>query len=74
MHIGNKPADTEGCILVGTTSQDNYVGGSTQAYQKLQDFVFGPGFTREQIRKAAPKFGLIQFTFVDAQPGISGHV
>lgn len=74
MHIGNKPADTEGCILVGTTQGENYVGTSTQAYQKLQDFVFGPGFTRQQIRDAKPKFGTVNFTFVDQTPGISGHV
>lgn len=73
MHIGNKPSHTEGCILVGTSSQDNFVGGSEQAYQKLQDFVFGPGFTRKQIRDAKPKFGTIQFTFVDQTPGISGY-
>jgi hypothetical protein len=73
MHIGNDPSDTEGCILVGTTAQDNFVGVSLLAYQKLQDFVFGPGFTRQQIREAAPKHGAIQFMFVDAQPGISGH-
>lgn len=74
VHIGNKPEHTEGCILVGTTYSENYVGASTQAYQKLQDHIFGAGFTRKQIRDAKPKFGTINVTFVDKTPGISGRV
>lgn len=73
MHIGNKPSHTEGCVLVGTSYTTDYVGDSTSAYQKLQDFVFGAGFTRADIRKAKPKFGTVQFTFTDKTPGISGR-
>ena len=74
IHIGNKPEHTEGCVLVGTTYSQDFVGGSTDAYQKLQDFIFGPGFTRQQIRDAAPKHGTIQVTFVDKTPGLTGRV
>lgn len=74
MHIGNKPSHTEGCILVGQSHSTDFVGASTKAYQQIQDFVFGAGFTRQQIRKAAPKHGAINFTFVDKEPGLTGHV
>ena len=74
IHIGNYPGDTEGCVLVGTTYSENMVGNSTAAYQKLQDFVFGAGFTRAEIRKAKPEFGNITVKFVDKTPGISGRV
>lgn len=74
IHIGNKPSHTEGCVLVGTSYSENMVGNSTVAYQKLQDFVFGPGFTRAEIRKAKPEFGQITVKFVDKTPGISGSV
>jgi peptidoglycan hydrolase-like protein with peptidoglycan-binding domain len=73
MHIGNKPSHTEGCILVGQSHSTDFVSNSTQAYQQVQDFVFGAGFTRQQIRKAAPKHGPINFTFADKEPGISGY-
>jgi len=73
MHIGNKPSHTEGCILVGKTHSQDFVGSSTDAYQQVQDFVFGPGFTRQQIREAKPQHGIINFTFVDRAPGISGY-
>lgn len=73
IHIGNQPSHTEGCILVGNSYSENFVGDSTNAYQKLQDFVFGSGFSREQIRKAAPKHGTINVTFADQTPGISGY-
>ena len=73
MHIGNKPSHTEGCILVGQTQSTDFVGNSTQAYQQVQDLVFGAGFTQLQIRKAAPKHGTINFTFVDKEPGLTGH-
>jgi peptidoglycan hydrolase-like protein with peptidoglycan-binding domain len=62
-HIGNDPGDTEGCILLGTTYSADYVGNSTAAYQLLQDAVFGPGFTRQQIRDAKPAHGKITAEF-----------
>ena len=74
IHIGNKPSHTEGCILVGTSYSENMVGSSTAAYQKLQDFVFGAGFTRKQIRDAKPEFGNITVKFVDKTPGVSGSL
>ena len=74
IHIGNKPSHTEGCILVGTSYSENFVSNSTVAYQKLQDFVFGAGFTRADIRKAKPEFGNISVKFVDQTPGISGRI
>ena len=32
IHVGNKPEDTQGCILIGRTEDDNYVGESKLAY------------------------------------------
>ncbi len=63
-HIGNDPGDTEGCILLGTSYSTDFVGNSTAAYQLLQDAVFGPGFTRQQIRDAKPLHGKISAEFV----------
>lgn len=41
IHLGNKPEDTEGCILVGQTKAPDFVGGSRAAFaplfEKLQD-------------------------------------
>jgi len=37
IHSGNTAADTEGCILVGTTSARNQVLNSRIAFQKLFD-------------------------------------
>ena len=34
-HRGNKPSHTQGCILVGMTSQHNFVGNSTLALDLL---------------------------------------
>ena len=64
-HIGNDPGDTEGCILLGTSFSTDFVGNSTAAYQVLQDAVFGPGFTRQQIRDAKPAHGQITAEFID---------
>ena len=38
IHKGNKPEDTEGCLLVGTTNvseTDDWIGGSKIAYDRL---------------------------------------
>ncbi len=34
-HIGNDDDDTAGCLLVGKTSQDNFIGSSTTAYKEI---------------------------------------
>ena len=35
IHAGNTNHDTEGCILVGQTRGDNYIGQSRKAFAKL---------------------------------------
>jgi hypothetical protein len=35
IHPGNKPEDTEGCILLGQTKEADWVGSSRVAYQEL---------------------------------------
>jgi len=34
-HIGNDDDDTAGCLLLGKTSQDNFIGRSTDAYKEV---------------------------------------
>ena len=34
-HVGNSDEDTAGCLLVGKTSQDNFIGSSTAAYKSI---------------------------------------
>lgn len=35
IHPGNYPHDTEGCLLVGKTKEENFVGNSRQAWHEL---------------------------------------
>jgi len=35
IHPGNKAADTEGCILLGETKAENFIGASKAAYSKF---------------------------------------
>jgi len=35
IHPGNKAADTEGCILLGETKAENFIGSSKAAYSKF---------------------------------------
>lgn len=35
IHPGNKPEDTEGCILLGQTKVTDWIGGSRAAYEEL---------------------------------------
>lgn len=35
IHSGNSNHDTEGCILVGTTRSEDFIGGSRLAFEKL---------------------------------------
>lgn len=37
IHSGNRPEDTEGCILVGRTKTEDFVGESRLAFQPLFD-------------------------------------
>lgn len=37
IHSGNRPEDTEGCILVGRTKNEDFVGKSRLAFQPLFD-------------------------------------
>ena len=45
VHIGNKSSDTRGCILVGMTSKQNFVGNSTLAMDLLMKEILNLGGT-----------------------------
>ena len=34
-HIGNTDENTAGCLLVGESAKDGFIGGSTDAYKKM---------------------------------------
>jgi len=35
IHVGNYPSDTLGCLLVGKTQGDDFIGGSRAAYEMI---------------------------------------
>ncbi len=35
IHSGNTDKDTEGCVLVGDTHSDNFIGNSRKAFARL---------------------------------------
>jgi RHS repeat-associated protein len=43
IHIGNEPGDTEGCALVGTTEQEDYVGDSETALRSINNVINADG-------------------------------
>ena len=58
IHPGNTDADTEGCILVGQTRSEDFVGSSRAAFQKL--------FRKLQAARAAG--AEVRVTVIDARP------
>ena len=57
IHAGNTDADTEGCILVGATREDNFVGSSRTAFRGL--------FAKLQAARAAG--GEVRVAVVDGR-------
>ena len=39
IHVGNRPEDTNGCILVGKMCGPDFIGGSRTAYQEFFDML-----------------------------------
>ena len=49
IHPGNKPEDTEGCILVGHARDKDWIGGSRDAYAALYNKLLTPQLYGEEI-------------------------
>lgn len=54
IHAGNKPKHSRGCILVGRTISQNFVGASQKAMRDIESALFpgiyGPGYPSIQIQ------------------------
>ena len=51
LHPGNYPTDTEGCLLVGLTREEDFVGESRDAFMELME-------------KLGRENGIVQITYV----------
>lgn len=49
MHWGNKPEDTEGCILVGFTNAADWIGESRKAYAHVYNLIAEALARRETV-------------------------
>ena len=49
IHIGNKPEDTDGCILVGENKVKGQVINSTETFKKLYDILLKAHLKKEDI-------------------------
>ena len=48
-HIGNDDDDTAGCLLLGKTSADNFIGSSTDAYKAVYPSIAAAIETGEKV-------------------------
>lgn len=49
IHPGNKPEDTEGCILVGNARDKDWIGGSRDAYKALYAQLVGTQVLGDEV-------------------------
>ncbi len=57
LHWGNRPRDTDGCPLVGSTVDEDFVGQSVKAYQKIYPDIAGALLDGEDVRLTITKVG-----------------
>jgi hypothetical protein len=65
IHVGNRPTDTDGCILVGSTRDTDFVGNSRAKFAQLHQVIstamectlemlpYNPPSTFEEVQTAA---------------------
>lgn len=49
IHIGNTPADTEGCILVGASGGTDFIGQSEVAYREIYPSIAAAILSGEEV-------------------------